>query len=438
MSEQYSVRTISQDEIKNNKIAVSVPGSKSMTNRALLLATLAQGKSILRGVLFSDDSRYFMKCIKELGFEATIDEEKKEVVIVGEGGTVPKKEAGIYVGSAGTAARFLTALLGISKGEYFVDASEQMKKRPMAPLLNGLKTLGTEISYKEAEEHFPFTLRSNGVTADNIAINIDDSSQFLSALLISACIMNRDFRIDVKGKHGMAYIDMTVGMMKEFGIEAVKQTDADGEISYSIKAGQCYQALDYRIEPDLSAACYFYALAMVLGITVTVKHVHNKTMQGDLQLLYVFEKMGATLTETPEGIALTGPKDGFNGIEVDMHSFSDQAITLAAIAPFANTPTRITGIGHIRFQESNRIAAIVNELTKLGIECKELEDGVEIQPGKPHGGDVDTYDDHRMAMGFSLIGLKVPGIVINDPKCCRKTFEDYFEVLEETQRMILN
>lgn len=430
--EKYSVQTIDCSSVQHASVTMRVPGSKSMTNRALLLATLAEGKSTLNGVLFSDDSRHFMQCVQELGYKTEIDEKLCRAVIYGCGARIPKKNAGIYVGSAGTAARFLTALVGISDGHYELDASEQMRRRPMAPLLNSLRELGTEIVCTQNEGYFPFILESKGIKKHEITINIDDSSQFLSALLIACCITGKDFTIHVKGSHGMAYIDMTTKMMQEFGV-ASKRTEKNGEITYLVDGDQSYLPRDYRIEPDLSGACYFYAAAMLLGIEVTVEHVHKDTLQGDIALLYLFCKMGATMRETEAGIALKGPENGrFHGVEADMHAFSDQALTLAALAPFADSPTTINGISHIRGQECDRIAAIVNELRRLGVTCEELEDGVKIYPAGDgiKAGTIQTYDDHRVAMSFSLIGLRVPGIIIDNPGCCRKTFENYFDVLE--------
>lgn len=434
--QQYLVRTIKQNEIKNRQIFVTVPGSKSMTNRALLMAALADGTSTLKGVLFSDDSRYFMRCVQELGFWTQIQEDKRTVIIKGDRSKIPKQEASIYVGSAGTAARFLTAWLGISKGTYRIDASEQMKKRPMAPLLESLQTLGAEICFEQKEGHFPFTIHSNGAVCQEISVNIDDSSQFLSALLICCCQTGQDFRIHVLGNHGMAYINITTKMMEEFGVRAMKQQQGEN-LYYFISKGQYYKAGEYNIEPDFSAACYFYAMAMLLGIEVVVSGTKKDTLQGDIQLLDVFGSAGGVLRETERGLALKGPANGvFHGVCVNMNSFSDQAITLAAMAPFADTPTTITGISHTRYQESNRIQAIITELSKLGVRCEELEDGIRIYPGPVHGGVISTYDDHRMAMGFSLIGLRVPDIIIDKPECCRKTFENYFEVFEEALKNI--
>ena len=414
-------------------LAVSVPGSKSITNRALLLATLAQGTSTLRGVLFSDDSRHFLKCVQDLGFETAVDEGARTVTVKGAGGAVPLSEASQHVGSAGTAARFLTAFLGLSQGVYHMDSSEQMRRRPMAPLLDSLTELGCEVSYEgngaegRIPRSFPFTLRGHGFRKNSICVNIDESSQFLSALLIVSCLCSQDFTTAIEGAHGMAYIEMTRKMMRQFGVETLKRD----ERTFLTPAGQHYRALDYRIEPDVSAACYFYAMCPLLHIPVRVDDVHFDSLQGDVRFLQILEQMGCRAADTPWGILLEPSADGiFHGVTADMSACSDQAITLAAIAPFADSPTTITGIGHIRFQESDRIRAIVTELSKMGIRCDEDLSSITVYPGLPRPSLVETYDDHRMAMGFSLMGLRSPGIVIHDPGCCRKTFEDYFETLE--------
>lgn len=416
-------------------VTVRVPGSKSITNRALLLATLAEGTSTLKGVLFSDDSRHFLSCIQTLGFETSVDEAGKVITVTGHGGSVPKPEASLDVGSAGTAARFLTAYLGISHGTYHMDASPQMRRRPMAPLLASLRELGCEITCENEDGFFPFIIRSNGFGQNEIRINIDSSSQFLSALLIASNLAPDTFRIRVDGSHGMSYIDMTRNMMEQFGVTASRQTSD----TFITEAGQKYRARSYQIEPDVSAACYFYACAPLLHIPVLVEHVHFDSLQGDVAFLRILERMGCTLEETERGIIVFPSTGKLHGITADLSACSDQAITLAAIAPFADAPTTITGIGHIRLQESDRMQAIMNELTKMGIRCEMIRtdssaepDSLRIYPGTPSPCILDTYEDHRMAMGFSLIGLCVPGISIKDPACCAKTFENYFQVLEET------
>lgn len=452
MKKTYSIPGIYQD-LQARKAAAgfqtplktSVPGSKSITNRALLLATLANGKSTLRGALFSDDSRHFLKCIQDLGFETIVDEEARVILVKGHSGTVPRTEAWQFVGSAGTAARFLTAYLGISNGIYHMDASEQMRKRPMAPLLNSLMELGCEVIYEntgDMEGHFPFILKSHGFQKDHITVNIDSSSQFLSALLIASCLSERDFTAYVEGTHGRAYIDMTVKMMAQFGVRTEPLYYCTGgrnhstlPMGYRTPSGQSYRALDYQIEPDVSAACYFYAMSPLLGIPVQVEHVHFDSLQGDVAFIHILEEMGCRAADLEDGILVEPPADGvFHGITVDMSACSDQAITLAAIAPYADSPITITGIGHIRFQESDRITAIVTELRKMGIRCEETESSITIYPGQPKAALIETYDDHRMAMGFSLTGLRSAGIVIDNPGCCKKTFEEYFDVLDQVVR----
>ncbi len=432
--DKYSVKNIYEElnekrknGIKIPDLKVEVPGSKSITNRALLIATLAKGDTNLSGVLFSDDSRNFLKCVQELGVQTRVDEGKKTVMVHGCDGKIPKKEADIYVGSAGTAARFITATLGVSNGKYGIDSSEQMRKRPMKPLLDALKGLGCEVEYKGETGHFPVVITSHGFGRSCISVNIDKSSQFLSALLIASVLSETDFEVEVLGSHGMAYIEMTVKMMEQFGA-GVQKT----EKGYRISKDESFNGCDYDIEPDASAAAYFYAMSPLLNIPVSVPGIKEPSLQGDVGFIKILEKMGCSAEEKDGSILLLPPEDGvMRGVTVDMSACSDQAITLAAISPFADSPTTITGIGHIRLQESDRLTAIVTELTRMGIETESGEDFIKIYPGNPKPAEIETYDDHRMAMGFSLTGLRAEGIVIKDPGCCRKTFENYFEVLDK-------
>ena len=412
---------------------VEVPGSKSITNRALLLAALAKGKSTLSGVLFSDDSRHFLQSLISLGFQVEIDEEKKQVTVYGEGGNIPNKNATINVGSAGTAARFLTAFLGISRCSCTIEASEQMKKRPMKELFTSLSSLGSSFTFLEKENFLPVVFSNTApLTATEVTVDIDKSSQFLSALLISACLFPNDFTVHVTGTHGMAYIDMTIAMMNQFGVQVEKRTAT----TFFIPGGQTYIARDYFIEPDLSAACYFYAMAPLLGVSMMVPNIPQNSLQGDAQFLNVLKHMGCHVTYNHQrgSFVVTGKEDRlFSGVTADFSAFSDQTMTLAAIAPFATGNTRITGISHIKYQECDRFHAIINELTRVGITCREINDGdgIEIEPGTPSPAAIETYEDHRMAMAFSLLGLRVDGIIIKNAECCSKTFETYFDVLEQ-------
>jgi 3-phosphoshikimate 1-carboxyvinyltransferase len=412
---------------------VEVPGSKSMTNRALLMAALSDGKSLLKGVLFSDDSRNFLGSLKSLGFDVDINEQDKTVEVVGLNGRIPVSEGEIYVGSAGTAARFLTAMLALATGTYVVNCSEQMKKRPMKPLFDVLADMGAKISYLENDGFLPIRIEGIGNRISQnesyrVKLDISKSTQFLSALLLISPMLKQGMNIEITSerKDG-SYIRITRKMMEQLGVNV----SFDG-VNYTLDKDSAYKAGTYQIEPDVSAACYFYGAAAITGGKAVVRNVTWECMQGDLKFIKLLGEMGCKVSETSEGLEVVGPKDRvLKGITVDMKDFSDQAITLAAIAPFADSDVRIENIGHIRLQESDRLHAIATELTNLGVACDEEADAVTIHPGTPHAGLVHTYDDHRMAMGFSLIGLRVAGIEIDDYKCCRKTFEDYFEVLDE-------
>lgn len=445
-----------------HRYEVEVPGSKSMTNRALLIGALAQGKTVLRGVLFSEDSRVFMRALQDIGFRVEIEETEKVVTIEGLGGRLPLAEAGtgeaektsdtaeaggmsdeeevgrtpdresgwrkVYVGSAGTAARFLTALLALSGQKFVIEASEQMKKRPMEPLLRALEMLGARFEYLEKPYSFPFRICGREEkNPDCVELNIDASSQFLSALLLCGVMCREGMTIRLTGtRSARAYVGISMDMMERFGCRT-EQLDED---TYRVLPEQMYRGGEYQIEPDVSAACYFYGLAAVTGGEAKVMHVHRATSQGDIKFLDVLEKMGCQVREEADGIVVTGNEDGrLEGVHVCMSDFSDQTMTLAALAPFAQGDTVIDGVGHIRRQESDRIRGIVTELRRMGISCEEREDGLTIHPGAVRPTVVSTYNDHRMAMAFALTGCRAEGIVIDNPECCKKTFENYFDIL---------
>jgi 3-phosphoshikimate 1-carboxyvinyltransferase len=414
---------------------VEVPGSKSITNRALLMAALGDGVCHLNGVLFSDDSRHFLSCLEQLGYTLNIDEHNCKVTVFGTEGKIPYKNATINVGSAGTAARFLTAMLALSDGEYKIDASEQMKKRPMKPLFEALTSMGATFTFLENEGFLPVLVKGayfDGQKPSNtVDIDISKSTQFLSALMMVAPVLKEGLSIYITSeKKDGSYIRITTKMMEEFGCNVYHKDSL-----YQIKPNEKYKRQQYQIEPDVSAACYFYAAAAITGGKALVRHVHADSMQGDIKFIYLLEKLGCMVTDTKEGISLIGTKNGqYNGIDVDMNDFSDQSMTMAVVAAFAQTPTYIRNIGHIRLQESDRIKGIVTELRKLGITVEEHQDAIRIVPSQMQSGIVKTYDDHRMAMAFALAGLRTSGIIIDDYQCCKKTFENYFEVLESIIR----
>lgn len=434
MEEQYLVSTVSEPV----DWTVEVPGSKSMTNRALLMAALSDGTVKLEGVLFSEDSRHFLDSLKLLGFGIITEEKEKRVLVTGGGGRIPKKEAEINVGSAGTAARFLTAMLGFSDGVYTIQASKQMKRRPMKPLFDLLTGMGARITCLEQEGFLPIRIEGNAypseakVHEENLTqelfteLDISRSTQFLSALLLISPMVKQGLFIHITSeKTDGSYIRITRNMMREFGVTV----DFDG-INYRVPKASVYKKEIYTVEPDMSAACYFYGAAALTGGRALVKRVHRDNSQGDLKFLSVLQEMGCTIDETEDGIEVKGPAgSSLSGVTVDMNDFSDQALTLAALAPFCAGRVRIENIAHIRLQECDRIHAITAELSKLGITCEEENGAVTIYPGIPGPGVIETYDDHRVAMAFSLIGLRVNGIIISHPSCCRKTFEEYFTLL---------
>lgn len=454
MNEYYDVKSFPVLPAMQH-LSVPVPGSKSITNRALLLAAMADGTSVLRGCMSSEDAKVFLECIHTLGFpisetpaaaELGLFSINKDITITGFGGKIPAKKAEIYVGSAGTAARFLVAMLALSDGEYVVRSSEQMQKRPMQPLIDALQDAGAMVVCMEEAGHFPMKIfgrelvrRTTGAPEEHsgepirFKVNIDQSSQFLSALLIAAGTLKEPAEIEVVGSHGLSYVDLTARMLENFGVSTEKEEN-DGKISYRLPGDQHYRAGTYDIEADMSAAAYFYALAAVLGIRVSVNGVRREMLQGDIAFLKVLEQMGCSISGGVFGqdLSVTGPEGGKlkGNLTVDMSAFSDQALTLAAIAPYADGPVTITGIGHIRLQECDRIRAIAENLTALGVTVEEQEDRVTISPGQMHGAEIQTYEDHRVAMAFSLCGLRTEGVRILNPGCCKKTFAEYFTILD--------
>lgn len=432
--DEYRVRCIFDKIDRNKTIRVKVPGSKSITNRALLIAALAEGETILKGALFSNDAKNMLACLGILGIKMEIDEENETITVQGCGGRLPVKEASVNVGSAGTAARFLTALLAFSAGVYHLDASEQMKKRPMKPLLDALMKLGALIRYDEAEGHFPFTIDSRAVRGGEISLDTGISSQFLSSVVMTGFLLPDGLKVNIAGgRESLPYVDMTARVMESFSMKP-RVVSEEGVVSYILKEGDTYRGREYEIEPDVSAACYFYAMAEILGCRAQVKNVHLDSIQGDIEFVKLLTKMGARLEDEADGILLYGANEGsYDGIEANLNSFSDQSLTLAAVSAFAKSPTKITGIAHIRLQESDRLLAIKNELEKLGVGAVMGDGEISIFPKAMDENEVyiETYDDHRVAMAFALVGLRRGGVVIKNPGCSAKTFKDYFKVLDE-------
>ena len=410
--------------------SVSIPGSKSLTNRALLIASLADGNTMLTNALFSDDSCYLVNALQNLGFNITLNPKNTRMTIIGLGGSIPAHQADLYIGNAGTAARFLSAFLTLGNGIYTLDGDTRMRERPIGDLVNALRQLGAKIEVINNHQSSicpPIKIIASGLSGGKTKISGKISSQFLSALLIAAPYANTPVEIKITTElNSKPYIDMTLAVISEFGVEI----DRDSYHAFFIHPA-CYSPVStYSIESDASSASYFFAAPAICGGTVSVNNISRRSNQGDIKFLDILTRMGCVVAEHENSIEVSGAAE-LIGLDVNMRDISDTAQTLAMIAPFASSPTRIRGITSSRLKETDRISATCTELRKIGVRVDEHEDGMTIFPSKVfRRALVQTYNDHRMAMAFSLIGLRVPGIMIENPGCVSKTFPNFFNVLE--------
>ena len=404
---------------------VRVPGSKSLTNRALLVASLANGKTRLANALFSDDSCYFARALQSLGFDVQLDEPNREMTVTGLGGKIPAKQAEIFIGNAGTAARFLSAFLTLGNGEYVLDGEPRMRERPIGDLVVALTQLGAMI--EATNDCPPVRIHASGLPGGKTRIAGGISSQFLSALLMVAPYAKASIEIEVATElNSRPYVDMTLAVMEDFGVTV----EREGYERFLIQASLFSHLSSYSIESDASAASYFFAAPAICGGRVRVENISRNSRQGDIAFLEILGQTGCSIEEGNSFIEVTGA-NALRGVDVDMRDIPDTAQTLAAIAPFAVSPTRIRGIASARHKETDRVHAACTELTRIGVRVNEHEDGMTIYPCKTFKpANIQTYNDHRMAMAFSLIGLRAPGITIENPGCVSKTFPNFFEVLD--------
>ncbi len=403
---------------------VVLPGSKSYTNRVLPIAALAGGTSTIRGVLDSDDTRFMVEALIALGFEVDADWEHETVRVVGGGGAIPTTTADLFLGNSGTSIRFLTALCALGHGTYTLDGVDRMRERPIGPLVEGLRQLGTEIDYLGQPGHPPIRLRANGIPGGTVTMAGNLSSQYFTALAMIAPYAATQLEIVVDGELvSKPYLDITASAMRAFGVEL----RSDGYQHFNVTAGEHYAATDYQVEPDASSASYFFALAATTGGEITVAGLAPDSAQGDLRFVDVLEEMGCKVTRNSE-VSVQGP-EVLRGVDVDMHDISDTAMTLAAIAPLASSPTTIRNVANIRLKETDRIRAVATELRRMTIEVEELEDGLVIEPGSPRAATIQTYDDHRIAMAFGILAAKTGSISISDPGCVSKTVPNFWQIL---------
>ncbi len=405
---------------------VSVPGSKSFTNRALLIAALADGRSCLTGALQSDDTRYMAGALTALGVDIQAGRENS-FTIDGAGGRIPVSNAKLFVGNSGTTFRFLTAYLGLGSGNYTLDGVPRMRERPIQDLIDSLLPLGVHARSISDNGCPPVVVRASGLEGGRTQIPGDRSSQYLTALLLVAPYARKDVEIRVTGALvSRPYIDMTARIMRDFGVSVA----AEPENVFRVKAGQRYTPAEYAIEPDASNASYFFAAAALTGGRIKVRNLSPESVQGDIGFVDVLSRMGCAVSKRPDGIEVRGP-ERLSGIDVDMNAMPDVVQTLCALAPFASEPVTVRNIANLRIKETDRIAAVVAELTRLGVRAVARPDALTVHPAaRLRPAELDTYDDHRMAMSMALIGLKAAGIAIRDPACVNKTFPSYFQCLD--------
>lgn len=409
---------------------VTVPGSKSLTNRALMAAALAHGKSVLAGALFSDDTEYMMDVLMRLGFESlNADAERQRIDIKGRGGHVPAMDANCFCGNSGTTIRFCTALAALGDGVYRFDGTARMRQRPIGALVDALRTLGVAIEYDGNEGCPPLTIRASGLSGGTVTFDEPPSSQFISALLLAAPAAKADVMIDIRGPLvSWPYVRMTMSVMDAFGVAVIEDIQAD-RARFVVPAPQTYVAREYAIEPDASNASYFLAAPAVAGGRVTVQGLGHGSVQGDVGFVDVLEQMGCRIERSADGLTVQAPPDGqrLRGVDVDLNEMPDMVQTLAVLALFAEGPTHIRRVANLRVKETDRLSALAKELTAMGATVEEETDGLRIvPPQRVRSATIKTYDDHRMAMSFALAGLAVEGVVIDEPGCVAKTFPDFF------------
>ncbi|MEW4570245.1 3-phosphoshikimate 1-carboxyvinyltransferase [Tautonia sp. JC769] len=407
------------------RASVRVPGSKSLTNRALVVAGLARGRSTLTGALDSDDTRVMIESLRRLGLSVEHDPASATIVIEGRGRHLPAESADLFVGNSGTTLRFLTAMVCVTRGTYRLDGVPRMRERPVADLLLALNRLGADARSEFDNGCPPVIVQADGLDGGYAEVRGDVSSQFLSGLLMALPCAKGPTTVEVMGTLvSKPYIAMTMEVMAAFG-RRISNRDFK---RFNVEPAP-YSARTYAIEPDASAASYFFAAAAITGGSITVEGLGTESIQGDVGFVDLLEHMGCTVERSKSSITVTG-NGPLVGIDVDMNAISDTVMTLAAVALFADGPTRIRNIAHIRHKETDRIAALAAELRKLGAEVDEHPDGLMIfPPSTITPARIHTYDDHRMAMSFALVGLKADGVTILDPGCVAKTYPGFWDDL---------
>ena len=402
---------------------VKVPGSKSYTNRALVIAALANGVATISGASDANDTRILIRLLDRLGVE--IIERDGIIEVRGNGGKFEEFNGALNVEDAGTVMRFLTALCCLVPGEIILGGSDRMNQRPIKELVNGLKKLGAEIAYTENDGFPPIKINGGTVNGGPVHINGNVSSQFISALLMIAPLLARDTEIHISGEQvSEPYIDMTVSVMKQFGVNMDKS-----EKYYSINSNQQYQSCKFQVESDASSASYLFAIAALSQSKIEVTNLSDKSLQSDIRFADILEEMGCKVDKLLSSITITGCKE-LKAVKVNMQDLPDTAQTLAVLAAFAKGETVITGLKTLQHKESKRLTVLQKELSKMGVKCEVGSDYIKITGGNPKGALIETYNDHRMAMAFAVAGVKIQGIVIESPQVVKKSFPSFWETLK--------
>lgn len=422
------MNTLTLKPINKVEGEINLPGSKSLSNRALLLAALAEGTSRITNLLESDDTRHMLNALKHLGIDYTLSEDKTECIVRGCGGTLKRKEKQeLFLGNAGTAMRPLCAVLCMGEGSYVLTGEARMKERPIGHLVDALRQAGAKIDYIENDGYPPLCIEASGLKGGEVSIDGEISSQFLTALLMASPLAKNGMHITIVGELvSKPYIDITLHIMKQFGVEVFN----DDYKTFTIKEGQKYKAVEHlMVEGDASSASYFLAAAAIRGGTVKVTGIGKNSVQGDIAFVDVLEDMGAKVEWGDTYISVT--RDKLQAIDMDFNHIPDAAMTIATTALFVEGISTLRNIYNWRVKETDRLYAMATELRKVGAEVEEGEDYLKITPPKQlkHAA-IDTYDDHRIAMCFSLLALSDISVTINEPECTSKTFPAYFEVLE--------
>ncbi len=412
--------------IKHLNATVKVPGSKSYTQRALIIGALAKGKSFLRNALLSEDTECFIEALGSLGSE--ILNKDGDIIINGTSGNITNPGRQVYLGNNGTAMRFLTGLVSLGKGVFTLAGDPRLCERPIKPLLDALKILGVDARSRNGRGSPPVVVHANGLRGGRVTLTDIDSSQYVSSILICAPFGEKDTVIELQGHiPSLPYIDMTLEVMREFGVEVIRESSN----RYSVKSAQRYEGKKYAIEGDVSSASYFFLAAVLCKGRVRVQNINPQTLQGDIGFLPILERLGCTVIRGDHWVEVVGGELTPGETIIDLGDMPDMVPTLSVLAAVRPGRTIIKNVSHLRIKESNRLEALATELRKTGVKAEEMDDGLVIDGNRPHGTDIETYDDHRIAMSFAMLGLATPGIRIEGRDCVNKSFPSFWEGLKK-------